>query len=320
MDQSIASVVDFLGDTSVSAFLVFGNRVITSKDDPNNKRKKIKTAQTVITYSNLADDVIEEYRKSFMKQAQSHLEDRRMRYNGSDFDPAGYQFYKVADIPDSASVIRPPKDSEVRLTFDDAFIKTLRFTIFRFQNSDGKEVLFIRAYPKSKFLKKKDGLILHGGVLSFTESDIVVADPVVDCIVIDDEILIFRRKSFEKIFNFRKIFEKHMKEVFDEIAEEKIHYTVQPVETLKEEIVRDMRKLRKLTSITEKKVYQRVTFEHIIDFEKENKIGAKIDAYHRTITFEDAYAFLHFYNDDNLESRLTNAKYLSLSKKDRISL
>lgn len=319
MDQYIEEVVNFLKDTSVSAYVVFGNKIVTSEPSKDDKRKKIKTVHTVLTYSNLADDVTEEYRKSFLRQAESHLEDKPMKYNGSDFDPDGYQYYMVADIPDSSSVLRAPKQDETRDALDDEFIKTLRFTIFRFQNTEGKELLLIRAYPKSKFLKKKDGLILKGGVLLFTDADIVVADPLVDCIVIGTEILIFRKKAFEKIFNFRKIFERHMKEVFEDIAEEKIKYTVKPVEELKAAILKDMRKLRKLTSITEKKVYKKITFEEIVDFEIENKIGAKIDSAKRTIIFDDAYSFLHFYNDDNLESGLTKAKYLALSKKERSS-
>lgn len=312
MDEAIGKVISFLEDSSISAKLVFGNKRTISKVDPEDKRKRIKTKEMHLTYSRLADDVVEEYRQDFLRQVQYHQDDTRMRYNGSDMDPAGYQYYRVADIPNEASVTNEPKEQLTEI--DDEFIKTMVFTIFRFENSKKEELLVIRVYPRSKFLKKKDGLILKGGVLSFTTSDIVAADRVMDCLIFKDEVIIFHRKAFEKIFDFKNIFKKHLEKVFDAITEDKINYKIEQLPELKQAILRDMRKLRKLTSITEKEVYKAVKFEDIIAFDKEYHIGAKIDVSNRSITFADASRFLHFFNDDNLYSQLTKIKYLAFSK------
>jgi hypothetical protein len=312
VDEAIGKVISFLEDRSISAKLVFGNKRTISKVDPEDKRRRTKTKEIHLTYSRLADDVVEEYRQDFLRQVQYHQDDTRMRYNGSDVDPAGYQYYRVADIPNEASITNEPKEQLSEI--DDEFIKTMMFTIFRFENWKNKELLVIRVYPRSKFLKKKDGLILRGGVLSFTTSDIVAADRVMDCLIFEDEVIIFHRKAFEKIFDFKNIFKKHLDKVFAAITEDKVNYKIEQLPELKEAILKDMRKLRKLTSITEKEVYKTVSFENIMAFDKDYHIGAEIDGSKRSIKFLDAFSFLHFYNDDNLYSQLTKIKYLAFSK------
>lgn len=312
MDEAIEKVISFLEDRTISAKLVFGNKRIISEVDKQDKRKRIKHKEVHLTYSRLDDEVVDEYRQDFLRQAQYHKDDTRMRYNGTDVDPAGYQYFPIADIPNEASVTNEPKEQLSEI--DDEFIKSMMFTIFRFENSKKKELLVIRVYPRSKFLKKKDGLILKGGVLSFTTSDIVAADRVMDCLIFEDEVIIFHRKAFEKIFDFKNIFKKHLEKVFAAITEDKLNYKIEQLPELKQAILKDMRKLRKLTSITQKEVYKTVKFEDIIVFDKEYHIGATIDVSKRSIMFSDATKFLHFFNDDNLYSQLTKTKYLAFSK------
>jgi len=242
--SEIEKVISFLEDSSITAKLVFGNRITISETDPTDRRKKIKTRKMVLTYAGLSDDVVEEYRKDFLKQVELHKGDTRLKYNGSDFDPDGYQYYKINDIQNGKEMT---KDTNQRLLrIDEGFVKTLRFTIFRLQNKSLKELLVVRAYPKSKFLKKKDGLIFDdGGILTFTKTDIMSVDSLVDCLVYEEEVIIFRRKAFERVFDFRKIFEGHFKEVFDEITEEKLKYKIEPLANLKVAILKDLRKLRK---------------------------------------------------------------------------
>lgn len=304
MPETIDIIINFITDPTITGKFVFGTKSTQSED------------KTDLSYTPFENEVRNGFRTDFLNHIKKFQKLPVAKYSATDFDPDSYFTIKIKEVPDSKQIIREPDNPIAGL--EHQFINNVKFIAVHFQNSSQKKVIFFKVYPKTRFLRKNkmDAIVFRENILSFSKNDIMVIDHHVDCVVYGDEILIFNTNAFEKIFNYRKIYAENLENVFNYFESNKPDYKIEKLNELKDQCNNDLRKLRKITGVYEKELYKKLDLNKVRKFVTAYQIqDVIVDLQKKTITFKDAHSFLHFYNDDNLKSELTDEKYLSYLKK-----
>jgi hypothetical protein len=142
----------------------------------------------------------------------------------------------------------------------------------------------------------------------------------VDAVYYDGMLYVFDQTKFEQIFDYIEKYKSSAEEVVESIREKDIPF--EDFEMFEEAVYGNNRVLRLMHEVEQRGVYDemnpddvehvRENYETDVKF-KENEDGDLV------ITMEnkrDIWAVLRFFNDDHLESPLTDEQYLSLSKQD----
>jgi len=142
----------------------------------------------------------------------------------------------------------------------------------------------------------------------------------VDSIYYDGMMYIFDQSRFEKVFDYLAEYERCADDVLDRIEETDIPF--HDFEMFKDAVYGNNRVLRLMYKVHERGVYAdmdlddatyiRDNFDTDVKFEEngDGEMSIKMD------DKRDVWAVLRFFNDDHLDSPLTNEQYISLSKQD----
>lgn len=142
----------------------------------------------------------------------------------------------------------------------------------------------------------------------------------VDAIYYQGVIFIFSQSKFEKVFDYLHEYERRADEVIEVIEESDIPF--HDFDMFQEAVYGNNRVLRLMHKVHERGTYESLTprdadyirenfnsdvkFEENSDGEMEIKMDDK----------RDVWAVLRFFNDDHLDSPITDESYISLSKED----
>ncbi|AWB28452.1 Kiwa anti-phage protein KwaB-like domain-containing protein [Halococcoides cellulosivorans] len=151
------------------------------------------------------------------------------------------------------------------------------------------------------------------------ESLISIPDRV-DAVYYDDLMYIFNQSKFEKVFDYLAEYERCADEVIDAIDDTDIPF--HDFGMFKDAVYGNNRVLRLMYKVHERGTYEdldsddakyiRDNFDTDVKFEEndEGEMAVKMD------DKRDVWAVLRFFNDDHLDSPLTDEQYISLSKQD----
>ncbi|MCU4750953.1 DUF4868 domain-containing protein [Halobacteria archaeon AArc-curdl1] len=142
----------------------------------------------------------------------------------------------------------------------------------------------------------------------------------VDAVYYDDMMYIFNQSKFEKVFDYLAEYERCADEVIETIEEADIPF--HDFEMFREAVYGNNRVLRLMYKVHDRGVYEelnsddaayiRDNFDTDVKFE-ENDDGEKAI---KMDDKRDVWAVLRFFNDDHLDSPLTDEQYISLSKQN----
>lgn len=151
------------------------------------------------------------------------------------------------------------------------------------------------------------------------ESLISIPDRV-DAIYYEGLMYIFNQSKFEKVFDYLAEYERRADDVIDAIEDTDIPF--HDFEMFKDAVYGNNRVLRLMYKVHERGTYEeldsddatyiRDNFETDVKFEEndDGEMAIKMD------DKRDVWAVLRFFNDDHLDSPLTDEQYISLSKQD----
>lgn len=178
-------------------------------------------------------------------------------------------------------------------------------------------------YRRSQILGRKSWVRMKVGGSDthrkVDESILSIPDRV-DAVYYDDTMFIFDQSKFEKVFDYLEEYRRCADDVIDHLEESDIPF--QDFELFKDAIYGNNKVLRLMYKVHERGAYEDMTpedaefirenFETDVKFE-ENEDG---DMEVKMDNKLDIFAVLRFFNDDHVDSPITDERYVSLSKRD----
>lgn len=299
----LADLTSFLADQHLGGKIIFG----TTEDDESTR----------LSYAILKQDTVNDYRQEFMGHIGKYSAKDPVPYGLSDFEPHTYQYLNAGDIPQAPTFLKDPQTSVTHLNSD--FIKAIRFTEFRFQNSNGDLMAIFKIYLKTQFLtsQNKFKFFLENSVLTPFTKDLIVAPPRFDCILFNDIMYIFKRSNFERIFDYKKVFEEKASAVFAYFKKPK-GYTIEGLEDIQTKCMGNRSRMRRLAVISQGVPYQTFTYGKLAAFSRKKGLDdPSFDLKNRVMKFRTTRAFFRLFEDMYVHSDLTNTDYIA-SRKTRL--
>ena len=271
------------------------------------ENKQLKLKQML-----LGEDVKEGFRKDFLKRVGQYQQYKEIvAYDPNGFRNEEIHKLNVTNIPNAVHLL---KDTDENVTnFNDKFIKSIKFVVFRFKNANQKVVSVFKYYQKTKFLMKHNAYIYTGGILKFSRSVVIGLHPSIDCITDGEDMLVISRNPFEKIFSYNHIYLTSAMSLFEELTANR-DFKITGIEDMKVKMTRTLGTLRKLYNINITKSYAIYDYARIKQINDENNLGITFagTGNNKTVTFPSNTVFMDVYGDCYLESRYTSKKYLAL--------
>jgi hypothetical protein len=176
-------------------------------------------------------------------------------------------------------------------------------------------LFMFKKFSSSNVILKAKGFmnaLIQDGILNSVEEDLITFDQNIDCLLYEDNFLIFNKQNFEKVFDF---FEKMYQIVQDNIADLATKGYIQETDQLFEHCKNDSRKIKRLKNILDSDLLDSIDktkfnainekFELGLEFDEEGNI--KVDK-------EKTWQILALLNDDYLNSDLTMTNYEAQGK------
>jgi len=198
------------------------------------------------------------------------------------------------------------------------------FQAIRLRDEDDKEtaIAFLN-YRHSQILGRKSWLRMKVGGSDthrkVDESILSIPDRV-DAVYYDDTMFIFDQNKFEKIFDYLEEYRRRADDVIDHLDESDIPF--QDFELFKDAIYGNSKVLRLMYKIHERGAYEDMTtedaeyirenFDTDVKFDKNGDGDMEVMMDNKL----DIFAVLRFFNDDHVDSPITDEQYVSLSKRD----
>lgn len=265
---------------------------------------------------------IDETIGKFFKQNVFDFINNKLSQNGNDIEYLGYDpdtnidrniVLKIAKT--EVDLIEEYLEKLESLDSDDSEKlkqKNLWGYIVHFNDID---LYLFKKASSSKVTLKSKGLmnaIISDGVLNAVESDLISFDNKLDCILYKDEILIFNKVNFEKVFDF---FDKMFEIVKEKISDLKKKGFVQDTDSLFTNCKNDSRKIKKLRTILKSDTLSSIKKEKFESINKKFDLGLDFDADGNIIIDEEkSWQILALLNDDYLNSDLTTINYEAQGK------
>lgn len=184
--------------------------------------------------------------------------------------------------------------------------------IVHFNDTD---LYMFKKFTSTKVTLKSKGFmnaLIKDGILNSVEEDLITFDRNVDCLLYQDQFLIFNKQNFEKVFDF---FEKMYEIVEANIMNLSEKGLIQETDQLFEHCKNDSRKIKKLKNILNSDLLDSIDktkfdaindkFELGLEFDHEGNIS---------MNEEKSWQILALLNDDYLNSDLTSANYEAQGK------
>lgn len=187
--------------------------------------------------------------------------------------------------------------------------------------SDQMAIAFLNYSRRQIMGRTSRARMLVGSEKHEKVSDSLISIPDrVDSIYYDGLMYIFDQSRFEMVFDYLEEYERCADDVLDRIEDTNIPF--HDFEIFEEAVYGNNRVLRLMYKVHERGVYEemdlddatyiRDNFDTDVKFEEngDGEMSIKMD------DKRDVWAVLRFFNDDHLDSPLTNEQYISLSKQD----
>jgi len=198
------------------------------------------------------------------------------------------------------------------------FLEGLRFYVIVAQPKRGKPIYFFRSYTQKKELHRSPfiGAMLVKGHFDTVKNPLFLFDCNVDCMSRGNQMFIFSKDKFQKIFQF---FEMLLASATATLAAIKTQVPISNFEDFEQSCQGHVQKLAKLNSIAQKPYFTKLSMARIKRVIKEfdlaiktTKLGGK-----EMLLFEpsDKWAILHLLDDYYLGSSMTGLKYGANSKR-----
>lgn len=226
-----------------------------------------------------------------------------------------------SDVPNFNNIkdqISNHVDLPTLTNLNEQFIGKIWAYCVHFQH-ENMEIVYFRKYSRSKVIKQGKGLsfLFSEGYLNKLMQDLFTFDARVDCVYIEDEIVVFHKTNFEQIFNFMDKFKELALQTFEVIENQGL---IHNFEDFSEWCFSDPRKIRKLTDIFNKGYYESVSFEKVKEMKNEYSLQFELDEENEKIVCNNGkvvWEILKLYSDDYLTSKLTENNYEAHSKVKR---
>lgn len=225
------------------------------------------------------------------------------------------------DIPSFNSIknqISNHTDLQTVTCLDEQFIGKIWAYCVHIQN-DNSEVIFFRKYSRSKVIKQGKGLsyFFNEGYLNKLIYDLFTFDSKVDCVYMEEKIIILQKNNFEQIFDFMDKFKELAFQTFEIIENQGL---IHNFEDFTEWCFSDPKKIKKLTDILNKGYYESISFDKVKEMKSEYSLQFDIDEDNQKIVCNNGkvvWEILKLYSDDYLTSKLTENNYEAHSKSKR---
>jgi len=199
------------------------------------------------------------------------------------------------------------------------FVQGLRFYVIIAQPKQGKPIYFFRSYTPKKELGRSAflGAILEKGHFDTVKQPLFLFDYNIDCLSRDDEMFIFSKDKFQKIFQF---FEKLLESAAVTLKEIKAQVPILNFDQFEDSCKGHLQKLAKLSSIAGKPYFKVLSMKQMKKVIKEFKLPLetkRVDG-EEMLVFDgsDKWVILHLLDDYYLGSPMTGIKYGAPSKRE----
>lgn len=188
---------------------------------------------------------------------------------------------------------------------------------------DGDVAIAFLNYRRSQILGRKSWIRMKAGGSDthrkVDESILSIPDRV-DAVYYDDTMFIFDQNKFEKVFDYLEEYRRRADDVINHLEESDIPF--QDFELFKDAIHGNNKVLRLMYKVHERGAYENMTpddaeyirenFETDVKFEENEDGNMEVKMDNKL----DIFAVLRFFNDDHVDSAITDEQYVSLSKRD----
>jgi hypothetical protein len=192
----------------------------------------------------------------------------------------------------------------------------------RDENDEDMAIAFLN-YRRSQILGRKSRIRMKFGGSDthrkVDESILSIPDRV-DAVYYDDTMFIFDQSKFEKIFDYLEEYRRRADDVIEHLEESEIPF--QNFDLFKDAIYGNNKVLRLMYKVHQRGAYENMTLEDAeyvrenfdadIKFEENDEGDMEVKMDNKL----DIFAVLRFFNDDHVDSPITDEQYVSLSKRD----
>lgn len=262
-----------------------------------------------------------------VENKQSALENDKIRFSdysieNRDRDQTFVQYEPAENIPQF--------DNFERLLEGQRFSHTTyteppkpEFQAIRIQDGEtGEMAIAFLNYSRSQIMGRTSWARMKVGSEKHRKVDdsLISIPDRVDAVYYDEMMYIFDQSRFEKVFDYLAEYERCADNVIETIEETDIPF--HDFEMFSEAVYGNNRVLRLMYKVHERGLYEdmdstdaayiRENFDSDVKFEEngDGEMAIKMD------DKRDVWAVLRFFNDDHLDSPLTDEQYISLSKQD----
>jgi hypothetical protein len=199
-----------------------------------------------------------------------------------------------------------------------AFIAGLRFYVIIVRPTKDTPVYCFRAYsPKRELAQSRlFAMVFRDGHYDSFRDSLFLFDQHIDCVCRGDDLFIFSKDKFQKIFQFYELLLQAAKDTLDVI---KARVPIDNFDDFKQSCQGHLLKVAKLKNIASKPYLEKVTMRDIKKVIKKYnlQIGTVGKGKNEKIHFDssDRWAILRLLDDDYLESVMTGENYEVNSKR-----
>lgn len=294
----LAKITAFLSKDRLSVSIVFVKKI--SNDH-------------VLSYMSADDKSAENIRQISIHFINNKTKWKAIKYDeelDNDETTGIYRTIGINQVPDKKNILKKPNLVEQNLSKE--LTDSTVLIGFRFELPNRKPAMFLKKINRNYFVLKQ-GFYAHviSGVVKLAKDELFKLPSGFDLVTYGDDILIFNTLMFENFFGFYDIYKNKKKTIFQYLRK-KTNYEIDDLEDIENEIDDTPRFLRKFPAIEEKEIYTKT----LKDLKNSLKVRptAKVKIIKNHLKFEDAQAFVDFYNDNYLSSHLTKIHYTSRSK------
>ena len=205
---------------------------------------------------------------------------------------------------------------------DESFLAGLRFYVVVVQPTDGLPVYCFRTYTPKKELSRSHGarfaMMLSGDYYDRVKEPIFLFDRYLDCVGRGDDLYLFSKDRFQRIFRFFDLVRRHGEETLAAIAGQNI---IANVDQFAAACRANVVKLAKLRNVAAKPYFSRITIGDIKKVIERYGLGVDVvsEHGHERVVYDPRrpWDLLNLLDDNYLESLMTGENYEANSKRPR---
>jgi len=273
-------------------------------------------------------EALEELVRDKLENKQSALENDSIRFSeysleNRDRDQTFVQYESSENIPQFDNFERLLEGQRFsHTTYTESPKPEFQAIRIRDEDNDEMAIAFLH-YSRRQIMGRTSRArmkVLGSEKHSKVDESLISIPDRVDAIYYDGLMYIFDQSKFEKVFDYLAEYERRADDVIDAIHETDIPF--HDFEMFKDAVYENNRVLRLMYKVHERGTYEeldaddatyiRDNFDTDVKFEEndDGQMAIKMD------DKRDVWAVLRFFNDDHLNSPLTEEQYISLSKQD----